>query len=186
MLSKRVMALILSPARVRTMSPLACSTRACGALIPVQKVHRRPSTASGWSRLDIRLWWRRTGAAERTGAAISEALGLVAGRPGRSRSGPSSACRQAPAEKAESTSHKTNTSHTSAETSQHTCIPRARRSEPSLRTTRKPTPTASAWVRLPVSLCVGEGPQCHQSLYLRADDHVRNVPGDDQNVRSCP
>jgi len=33
LLSKRVMALILSPARVRTISPLACSTGACGSLI---------------------------------------------------------------------------------------------------------------------------------------------------------
>jgi hypothetical protein len=99
--------------------------------------HRRPS---GRSRPDIRLWWRRTGAAERTEAATSEALGLVAGRPGRTRSGPSSACRQSSAEKAESTSHRTNTSHTSEETIQHTRIPHGRRSEPSLRTTRNRRP----------------------------------------------
>ena len=46
---------------------------------------------SGWSGTDISLGWRRTGAAERTVAATSEAFGVCADRQG-TVVGPSSAC----------------------------------------------------------------------------------------------
>jgi hypothetical protein len=39
-------------------------------------------------RPDISLWWRRTAAAERTGAATGEALGWMTGHPGQALIGP--------------------------------------------------------------------------------------------------
>ena len=72
-----------------------------------------------------------------------------------------------------------NLSQTNAKTSQHQRLRPATKMRTTLRTIRKPAPisVASACARLLVSLGVGEGPQCHESV-MPGVDGGQNVVGD--------